>query len=65
MGVFWVSNENPKGNHTAEHEKAYEDVNTLFVGAVIQALANRLQDVYLCNKTGKYMWDALNNAFGG
>jgi hypothetical protein len=33
------------------------------VGALIVALADHLQDVYLRNKTGKELWDALNNNY--
>jgi hypothetical protein len=53
MGVFWVYNVKPEGKLTTEHEKTYEEANTLFVDEVIFALANHLQDVYLYNKTGK------------
>jgi hypothetical protein len=55
MCVFWVSNEKPECQLTAEHEKAYEEANTLFVGMVIGSLADHLHDVYLCNKTSKDM----------
>jgi hypothetical protein len=65
MGVFWVSNDKLKGQLTAEQEKSYEETNTLFVGAVIGTLADHLQDVYLCNKLGKELWNALNNNYGG
>jgi hypothetical protein len=65
MGVFWVSNGKPEDQLTAEHEKAYEKVNTLFVGAVIRAFLDHLQDVYLHNKTGKDMWNILNNDYNG
>jgi hypothetical protein len=65
MGVFWISNGKPEGQLTDEHEKDYEEANTLFVGVVIGALAGHLQDVYLHNKTGKELWDALNNNYGG
>jgi hypothetical protein len=65
MGVFWVSNGKLEDQVTAEHEKAYEKANTLFVGAVIRAFLDHLQDVYLHNKTGKDMWDVLNNDNSG
>jgi hypothetical protein len=65
MCVFWVSNGKLEDQLTAEHEKAYEEANTLFVGAVIGALAYHLQDVYLHNKTGKELWDAFNNNYSG
>jgi hypothetical protein len=35
------------------------------VGAVIGALVDHLQDVYLNHKTTKGMWDALNANNGG
>jgi hypothetical protein len=65
MGVFLVSNGKSEGQLTAEHEKAYEEVNTLFVGAVIGAIADHLQDVYLRNKISEELWDALNNNYSG
>jgi cobalamin-dependent methionine synthase I len=65
MSVFWVSNGKPEGQLTAEYEKAYKDANTLFIGAVIGALADHLQDVYLHNKTGKDLWDVLHNDYDG
>jgi hypothetical protein len=53
MGVFLVSNGKPEGQLTDEQEKNYEEINTLFIGVVIETHANHLQDVYLRNKTGK------------
>jgi hypothetical protein len=41
------------------------EANIIFVNAVIGALVDHLQDVYLCNKTGKELWDALNNNYSG
>jgi hypothetical protein len=40
-----------------------QEANTPFVGTVIGALADHLRDVYLCNKTGKKLWDVLNNNY--
>jgi hypothetical protein len=45
--------------------RAYEEANKLFVGAVIGALVDHQQDVYLHNKTSKDLWDTLNNDYGG
>jgi hypothetical protein len=50
MVVFWVSNGKHEGQLTTEHEKTYEEAITLFVGAVIGALVDSLQDVYLRTK---------------
>jgi hypothetical protein len=49
--MFWVSNVKPEGQLTAEHEKTYEEANTLFVSVVIVALTDHLKNVYLRNKT--------------
>jgi cobalamin-dependent methionine synthase I len=65
MGVFCVSNGKSESQLTPKQEKSYEKANTLFVDAVIGALADHLQDVYLHNKTGKELWDALSNNYGG
>jgi hypothetical protein len=65
MGVFWVSNGKPESQLTAEHEKAYDVANTLFIGVVIGVLAGHLQHVYLRNKISKDLWDALNNDYDG
>jgi hypothetical protein len=47
MNVLWVSKGKPEGPLTPEQEKAFTEANTLFVGAVIGTLVDRLQDVYL------------------
>jgi hypothetical protein len=65
MGVFWVSSGKPESQLTAEHEKAYDEANTLFIGVVIGVLAGHLQHVYLRNKISKDLWDALNNDYDG
>ena len=65
MNVFWVHKGKFKGTLSAEKEKEYQDANTLFVGAVLGALVDRLQDVYLNHKEAKVLWDALNAEYGG
>jgi hypothetical protein len=60
INVFWVSEGKPEGQHTTEQEKAYGEANIIFVGVVIGVLADHLQYVYLCHKTEKDIWDALN-----
>jgi hypothetical protein len=63
--VFYVSNGKPKGQLTPQQEKEYEEANIIFIGTVIGALVDHLQDVYLRNKPGKELWDALNNNYSG
>jgi hypothetical protein len=60
MIVLWVSKGKHEGQLTAKQEKAYGEVNTIFVGIVIGVLADHLQDMYLRHKTGKDIWDVLN-----
>jgi hypothetical protein len=45
--------------------KSISVLTTCGVTVVIGALADHVQDVYLYNKTGKELWNALNNIYGG
>jgi hypothetical protein len=65
MNVFWVSEGKPAGQLIAEQEKAYGEVNTIFVGAMIGVHADLLQDMYLYHNTGKDIWDVLNADYRG
>jgi hypothetical protein len=48
-----------------EKEKAYSEVNTIFCGALVEVLTETLQDMYLCYKIYKEMWDTLNIKYEG
>ena len=65
MNVHHVSKGKPDETLTQEQEKAFQEANTLFVGAVIGTLADRLQDVYLHHTDGKKLWEALEADYGG
>ena len=65
MNVFWVSKGKPASTLSEKDVKEYNNANTLFVGAVLGALVDRLQDVYLNHKEAKALWDALNAEYGG
>jgi hypothetical protein len=65
MNVFWVSEGKPEGELSPEKEKEYSKGNTIFCGAVVEVLAETLQDTYLRYKTTKEMWDTLNTEYGG
>jgi hypothetical protein len=65
MNVLWVSKGKPEGPLTPEQEKAFTETNTLFVGAVIGILVDRLQDVYLHHTDAKKLWDALEADYDG
>ncbi|WVZ70110.1 hypothetical protein U9M48_018804 [Paspalum notatum var. saurae] len=42
----------------------FTEANTLFRGAILSALTDRLVDVYMHIKDGKELWDALEAKFG-
>ncbi|KAK3149830.1 hypothetical protein QOZ80_3AG0223550 [Eleusine coracana subsp. coracana] len=65
MNMFWVSTGKPEGDLTADQEKAYSEANTIFLDAVIGALIDRLQDVYIHHIVAKELWDALITDYGG
>jgi hypothetical protein len=50
---------------TTNKEKEYSKANTIFCGEVFRVLVETLQDMYLCYKTAKEMWDTLNTEYGG
>jgi hypothetical protein len=55
-----VSKGKLEGPLTPEQEKVFTEANTLFVGAAIGILVDRLQDVYLHHTDAKKLWDALD-----
>jgi hypothetical protein len=65
MNVFWVSEGKPEGELTPDNENEYSEANTIFCCAMVGALVESLQDMYLCYKTAKEMWDTLNTEYGG
>ncbi|KAK3120267.1 hypothetical protein QOZ80_9AG0684760 [Eleusine coracana subsp. coracana] len=60
-----VCTSKPEGDLTADQEKAYREANTIILGAVIGALIDRLQDVYIHHTIAKELWDALIADYGG
>ena len=65
MKVLWVSNGKPAGPLTQEEERAYEEANTIFVGAVIGTLVEYLQDMYMHHTVAKDLWNAFEADYGG
>jgi hypothetical protein len=64
MNVFHVSKGKPEGALTPEQEKDYDHVNTIFTGAVLSALVDRLVDANIQHIDGKELWDALTTKYG-
>jgi hypothetical protein len=54
-----------RANSLLSKRRAMKKPTHSFVGVVIGTLADHLQDVYLRNKLGKELWNALNNNYGG
>jgi hypothetical protein len=59
MNVFHVSKGKPEGPLTPEQEKEYDHANTIFTGAVLSALVDRMVDANIQHTDGKQLWDAL------
>ncbi|WVZ85747.1 hypothetical protein U9M48_032635 [Paspalum notatum var. saurae] len=64
MHVFWVSKGKPEGDLSDADLQRFTESNTLFRGAILSALTDRLVDVYMHIKDGKELWDALEAKFG-
>ena len=64
MHVFWVSKGKPEGDLSDADLQRFTEANTLFRGAILSALTDRLVDVYMHIKDGKELWDALEAKFG-
>jgi hypothetical protein len=64
MNVFYVSKGKPKGALNPEQEKEYDHANTIFTGAVLSALVDRLVDANIQHTDGKELWDALTTKYG-
>src|SRR6266542_1148271 len=64
MRCFEVSRGKPEGELTSAEEKAFQEADTLFRGAVLSVLGENIVDSYMSIATGKDMWDALEAKFG-
>ena len=56
MNVFHVSKGRPEGPLTPEQEKEYDHANTMFTGAILSALVDRLVDANMQYTDGKQLW---------
>ena len=52
------------GPHTPEEERAFQDADTTFKGAIISVLGDSTVDAYVTLQTDKEMWDVLEAKYG-
>jgi len=64
MNVFWVGGVSPTETIAPEQEKAFREATTIFVGAVISVIGDKLVDAYLHMRVAKNLWDVLEVKFG-
>ncbi|XP_073360370.1 uncharacterized protein [Aegilops tauschii subsp. strangulata] len=64
MNCFHASKGKPEGELTDEQEQAFQATDTLFRGAVLSVLGDKIVDPFMTITVGKDMWDALEAKFG-
>jgi hypothetical protein len=65
MNIFWVSKGKPVGGtYPKKRRRPFQKPTQYFVVRWLEYL-QRLQDMHLCYKTTKEMWDTLNTEYGG
>lgn len=64
MNVFWVGGVSPTVTIAPEQENAFREATTIFVGAVLTVIGDKLVDAYLHMCVAKNLWDALKAKFG-
>ena len=64
MNMFWVGAVSPTEMILPEQEKAFREATTIFVGAVLIVIRDKLVDAYLHMCIAKNLWDALEAKFG-
>ena len=64
MHRYFVAEPRSVGSHTPKEERAFQDANTMFKGAIISVLGDSIVDAYVTLQTGKEIWDALEAKYG-
>ena len=55
MHCYFVAEPRSVGPHTPEEERAFQDANTSFKGAIISVLGDSIVDAYVTLQTDKEM----------
>jgi hypothetical protein len=64
MNVFCVGVVDLTGTIAPEQEKVFREATTVFVGAILTEIGDKLVDAYLHMRVAKNLWDALEAKFG-
>ena len=64
MNMFLVGGVSPTVTIAPEQENAFREATTIFVGAVLTMIGDKLVDAYLHMRVAKNLWDALEAKFG-
>ena len=62
--LFWAGRVSPTEMIAPKQEKTFTEATTIFVGAVISVIGDKLVDAYLHMRVAKNLWDALESKFG-
>ncbi|XBI47969.1 hypothetical protein VPH35_111806 [Triticum aestivum] len=62
MNVFWVTDVST-GSIAPEQEKAFREATTVFLGAVLSVIGDKLVDTYLHVHVANDLWEALESKF--
>ena len=64
MNMFWVGGVSLIETIAPEEEKAFREATTIFLGAVLSVIGDKLVDAYIHMGVAKNLWDALEVKFG-
>ena len=59
MNVFWVGVVSPAETIVPQQEKAFREATTIFVGAILTVIGDKLVDAYLHMCVAKNLWMRL------
>jgi hypothetical protein len=63
LGCYSATLGRPEGDLSPAQEKAFQKVNTMFMGALFNIFCDNIFDTYMSFDNGKDAWDALEAKF--
>jgi hypothetical protein len=64
LGCYSATLGRPEGDLSPAQEEAFQEVDTMFMGALFNILGDNIVDTYMSFDNGKDAWDALEAKFG-